>query len=256
MGLFDMYSDAMQRVAETMQRADPFGPIGAAGEVVAGLFGTVDLVSNHGVDAMWNRRADLGEVASIAQGMLPLAKQTLIIAGGLKTVLAMQYQCGFTSTPEDGDGYSQSAQRFNTVADRLGSAFPDERWQGDAAEAYSEENRKQEDRARRMPGVDLDVLMAISSEAGAVQTTRRILDNAATLMGNAIAPALAARAIPGRAGTAISREIEIAAVGVSLPTCIWYMNRLTEHAEHSARTMAAAARAYDAIADECYPDKM
>lgn len=255
MGLFDTYSDAMQRVAGLMQRADPFGPIGAAGEVVSGLFGATELLGEHGADALWNLAGDIGEVSSVAMALLPAAKQTDVISAGLRTVLAMQYQCGFTNTPEDGDGYSQSAQRFNTVADRLGSAFPDERWQGDAAEAYSEENRRQQDRARRMPGIDLDVLMAISSEAGAVQTTRRILDNAATLMGNAITPALAARAIP-RVGKAISLEIEIAAVGVSLPTCIWYMNRLTEHAEHSAQTMAAAARAYDVIADECYPDKM
>ncbi|MGW0161487.1 EspA/EspE family type VII secretion system effector [Mycobacterium sp. NPDC003323] len=255
MDLFDMYGDVMKTVAETMQRIDPVGPIGAAGEIVSGLFSTAELISENGIDAMWNRAADLGEVASVAQGMLPLAKQTLIIQGGLKTVLGMQLQCGWTNTPEDGDGYSQSAQRFNTVADGLESAFPDSRWTGEGADAYKSANQSQKNRARRMPDADLDVLMAISSEAGAVENTRRILNNAATLMGNAIAPALAARAIP-RVGKAMSLEIEMAVVGVSLPTCIWYMNRLSEHSEHSARTMDKAAEAYDAIAAECYPTQM
>ncbi len=255
MGLFDTYSDVMQKLGETLRRADPIGPIGAAGDMVTGLFSAADIIGEHGVDGLWNRAADLGEVASVAQGMLPLAKQTLIISGGLQTVLAMQMQCGWTNTPEDGDGYSQSAQRFNSVADGLETAYPNDSWSGPAADAYALANEKQKNRARRMPDADLDVLMAISSEAGAVNTTRRILNNAATLMGNAIAPALAVRGIP-RVGPAMSREIEIAAVGVSIPTCLWYMNELSNHSERSAQTMKDAARIYDEIAAECYPTSM
>jgi uncharacterized protein YukE len=255
MGLFDMYGDLMEKVGETMQRADPFGPVGAAGEMISGLFGAADLISEHGPDALWNLAGDFGEVASVALVLLPAAKQTDIISAGLKTVLGLQLQCGWTNAPEDGDGYSQSAQQFNLVADGLETAFPDDRWQGDAADAYSEANKSQKDRARRMPDADLDVLMAISSEAGAVNTTRRILNNAATLMGNAIVPALAARSIP-RVGKAMSLEIEMAAVGVSIPTCLWYVNELSNHSERSAQAMKDAARIYDEIAAECYPTRM
>ncbi len=255
MGLFDTYSDAMQKLGENLCRADPFGPIGAAGEMVSGLFSTIDIIGEHGVDGIWNRAADLGEVASVAQSMLPLSRQTLIIAGGLQTVLAMQMQCGWIDSPEEGEGYSQSAQCFNSVADRLQTAYPDDRWSGPAADAYAIANEQQQNRARRMPAADLDVLMAISSEAGAVHTTRRILNNAATLMGHAIAPALAVRAIP-RYGTGLSREIEMAAVGMSIPTCLWYMNELSNRSARSAQTMSEAARIYDQIADECYPTRM
>ncbi len=255
MGLFDMYSDVMQKVGETMQRVDPIGPIGAAGVMVAGLFGAADLVSEHGVDALWNLAGDVGEVASVATVLLPAAKQTNIIAAGLRTILALQMQCGWTNTPEDGDGFSQSAQRFNGVADGLETAYPNDSWSGPASDAYALANEKQKNRARRMPDADLDVAMAISSEAAAVNTTRRILNNAATLMGNAIAPALAARSIP-RVGKAMSLEIETAAVGVSIPTCLWYMNELSNHSERSAQTMNDAARIYDEIAAECYPTSM
>lgn len=255
MGLFDTYGDLMGKVGETMQRMDPGGPIGAAGEVVSSLFGAADLIGQHGPDALWNLAGNFAEVASVALALLPAARQTDIISAGLKTVLALQLQCGWTNMPEDGDGYSQSAQKFNLVADGLDTAFPDERWQGDAADAYAKANERQKNRARRMPDADLDVLMAISSQAAAVNTTRRMLNNAATLMGNAIVPALAARSIP-RVGKAMSLEIEMAAVGVSIPTCLWYVNELSNHAERSAQTMKDAARIYDEIAAECYPTRM
>lgn len=117
MGLFDIYSDLMQQVGETMQRADPFGPVGAAGEAVTGLLAVADIVGDHGTDAMWNLAADAGEVASVAQSMLPFAKQTLIIEGGLKIISVMELQSGGTKIPTEGDSYSDSAHRFNQIGD-------------------------------------------------------------------------------------------------------------------------------------------
>ncbi|OBB31385.1 hypothetical protein A5792_16120 [Mycolicibacterium peregrinum] len=255
MGLFDTYTDAMQKLGRFMQTADPFGPVGHAGEAVSSLFSTIETIREDGVDSLWNAASDLGEVESVAQSMLPRARQTHIIAGGLSVVLAMQYQCGWTNKTEDGDGYGQSAQRFNEIADGLESAFPNANWLGDASDAYAAANEAQKSRARRMPDADLDVLMAISSEAGAVNNTRRILNNAATIMGNAIAPALAARAIP-RVGKGISMGIETSVVGVAVPTCIWYMNELSDHSARSARSMDGAAMIYEQIAAECYPTQM
>ncbi|OBA91976.1 hypothetical protein A5666_12495 [Mycolicibacterium fortuitum] len=254
MGLLDTYTDAMQKLGHFMKTADPFGPVGQAGEAVSDLFSTVEMLREDGVDSLWNAASDLGEVESVAQSTLPRAKQTHIIAGALSVVLAMQYQCGWTNKTEDGDGYGQSAQRFNEIADGLETAFPNANWIGDASDAYAAANEAQKRRARRMPDADLDVLMAISSEANTVNNTRRIL-NAATVMGNAIAPALAARAIP-RVGKGISLGIETSVVGVCLPTCIWYMNELSEHSARSARSMDEAALIYEQIAAECYPTQM
>ncbi|WP_275571890.1 hypothetical protein [Mycolicibacterium vanbaalenii] len=92
MGLFDFYSDLMQHVGESMQRVDPFGPMGAAGEAVTSLFAVGNIVGDHGTDAMWNLAGDAGDVASVAQSMLPFAKQTLIIEGGLKMISVMEEQ--------------------------------------------------------------------------------------------------------------------------------------------------------------------
>lgn len=173
--------------------------------MLSGVAQTAQLIDQNGVDALWNLAADSAEMASVAAGMLPLAKQTLIIQGGLKAVLAMQYECGFTNEPERADGYSMGAQRFNEVTETLAGATPDQRWTGAASDAYATANERQQLRMKKMVDADLDVRMALSAEAGAVETTRRILNNAATMMGNAIAPALAARAL-GKSGKALSLD--------------------------------------------------
>ncbi|WP_102141248.1 EspA/EspE family type VII secretion system effector [Mycobacterium hubeiense] len=252
MGLFDIYSDVMQKVGSAMQAVDPFGPIGMAGETVTSLLSTADLVSDHGVDALWTLASDAGEAASVVEFFLPKSKQTPIISGGLKVVQGLQAACGGTNPPEKGEAYGQSAQQFNAVADGLQAAFPDERWVGSASDAYYAANASQQKRARTIPDVDLDVLMAVEAEAGTVSNTRRILNNAAMMMGNAIAPAIAAKSIP-RFGKIISTEIELAVVGVSLPTCLWYMDELAETSARTTATLEKAAALYRAIANECYP---
>jgi hypothetical protein len=255
MGLLDDYGDALQKVGNVMGSFDPFGPIGAAGEMLSGVAQTAQLVDRNGVDALWNLAGDTAEMASVASGMLPLAKQTLIIQGGLKAVLAMQYECGFTNEPDRADGYSTGAQRFNDIADTLSGAAPDARWTGAAAQAYATANERQTLRARKLVDADLDVRMALSAQAGAVENTRRILNNAATMMGNAIGPALAARAL-GKHGRVLSLSIETSVVGVSLPTCIWYMNELANRSERCATSIEAATRVYEEVADDCYPTRM
>lgn len=97
--------------------------------------------------------------------------------------------------------------------------------------------------------------MAVSAEAGEVNSTRRILNNAATMLGNAIMPALAARAIP-RIGKAVSMEIELAVVGVSLPTCLWHINELSEHSAKAVESILAATRLYEEVAAAGYATRM
>ena len=99
-----------------------------------------------------------------------------------------------------------------------------------------------------MVDADIDVSNALSAEAGTVENTRRILNNAATMMGNAIIPAVAAKAIP-RVGRVISLEIEMSVVGVSLPTCRWYLNELRDASSRAAETVNNAT-----LVSESAPD--
>lgn len=255
MGLFDMYGDVMQQIGDTLKTADPFGPMGEAGDILSGLFHARELIADNGPEALWNLAGNTAEVASVALMLLPAAKQTDIISAGLKTVMGLQVLCGWTNEPTEGDGYSDSATRFNTVADSLQTAMPDDRWVGAASDAYRQANEVQRERAKKMVDADLSVRMAVSAEAGEVNSTRRILNNAATMMGNAIMPALAARAIP-RIGKAVSMEIELAVVGVSLPTCLWHINQLSEHSAKAVESILAATRLYEEVAAAGYATRM
>ncbi|MDY6996496.1 MAG: EspA/EspE family type VII secretion system effector [Actinomycetota bacterium] len=255
MGLFDIYSDMMRSIGDTMQGADPVGPVGAAGSMLSALFGEAGVFDQGRAGELGPLAADTAEVASVAQAMLPRARQTPIIAGGLQAVLAMQYLCGWTNEPSDGEGYSASAQRFNEVIDTLKSAMPEQHWAGEASDAYRRANEHHCRLAETMVDADLDVHAALSAEAGEVNNTRRILNNAATLMGNAIAPALVVQAIP-EVGMGMSRAIESAVVGVSLPTCLWYMEQLSEQSMRAAESIRNATLLYEEIADGQYSTRM
>lgn len=255
MGLFDLYGDLMQQVGETMRMADPFGPVGAAGEMVTSLFAVQDIAAEHGRDALWNLAGNIGDFASVAQAMLPLAKQTLIIEGGLKLVSAMEDQCGGTNAPTEGDSYSEGARRFNRISDTLKSATPGDDWKGSASDSYHQANDRQRERARLMVDADLEVRMALSAEAGEVRAIRRTFNKAATVMGNAIVPALAARAL-GKHGKAIAYGIETGAVGAALPVCIWQMTQLAEHSTRAAATLKDAVLLYEAVAKAEPPIRM
>ncbi|WNG88200.1 EspA/EspE family type VII secretion system effector [Mycobacterium sp. ITM-2016-00317] len=255
MSLFDFYSDLMQRVGESMQRADPVGPIGTAGEAITSLFAVGDIAADLGPDAVWNLAGDFGDVASVAQGLLPLATRTLIIEGGLKMVTVMEDQCGGANIPTEGDTYSESAQRFNQVGETLDSAMPDHRWRGEASQAYQEANEQQLARVRKIVDADLKVRMALSAEAGEVRAARRAFNEAATVMGNAIVPALAARAL-GKHGKAVAHAIETAAVAAAMPICIWHMTQLTAHSTRAAATLMDAVALYDQVARDGYPIRM
>ncbi len=187
--------------------------------------------------------------------MLPRAKQTLIIAGGLQMIIGLQAQCGWINPIERGDGYSDSAERFNLIADDLEKALPRDNWTGAAAEAYETANARLVKRLRSMPDVDLDMKIAIDAQANEVAATRRILNESATVMGNAIAPALALRAF-GRYGRQASRTLEASVTTSCLTGCIYHMNQLGEASARFAETMENAARLYTEIANDGYPTWM
>lgn len=102
---------------------------------------------------------------------------------------------------------------------------------------------------------DLKVRMALSAEAGEVRTARRMFNKAATVLGNAIVPALAARAL-GKHGKAISYGIEAGAVTSAMPICNWHMTQLSSHSARAASTLKDAVALYEQVANEAYSVRM
>lgn len=263
MGLFDTYSDTMKNIGRFLQAPvpitlpGPFGILSEAGESITGIFSTIDTIREQGVDGLWNAASDLGEGLAATEFLLSKAKiaKAEILAAGLKTVLGMQYACGGNAQPEMAQGYSDSAERFNIVADNLQMAVPDDGWRGSAASAYSEANASQVNRARTMPDIDLDVVMAVSMEANQLHTTRDILSKSATVMGNAIAPVLALQAVP-RYGKMFAKTLETSVTGSCMTGCLLHMKHLTEASEKATRSINDAALLYQELANGCYSVNM
>ncbi|MDV3129503.1 hypothetical protein M1247_31675 [Mycobacterium sp. 21AC1] len=262
MSLFDTYGDFMQKFGGALETVGPFlGPMGfplaEAGSAITGIASTIDTIEEQGVDGLWNAASQVAEGASVVEFFLSKSKVggTTIISGGLKTIQGMQAACGGTNAPEMADGYSESAQRFNLIADHFEKAIPDDNWTGTASEAYADANASQTKRSRTMPDIDLDVVMAVTMEANQLRATRRILNDSATVMGNAIAPAIALRSF-GRYGKLFSLDLEASVTGSCLAGCFLHMKHLTDAAEKASKSIDNAARLYQAIADECYPTQM
>lgn len=62
MGLFDIYSDMMRSIGDTMQGADPVGPVGAAGSMLSALFGEAGVFDQGRAGELGPQGADTAEV--------------------------------------------------------------------------------------------------------------------------------------------------------------------------------------------------
>lgn len=263
MGLFDVYSDAMKNIGQFLQGPVPFplpGPFGLmseAGQSITSIFSTIDTIREQGTDGLWNAASDVGEGLAATEFFLSKARiaKAEILAVGLKTVLGMQLSCGGNAKPDMAEGYSESAQRFNTVADNLEKSVPGDGWKGSAADAYTEANASQVKRARTMPDIDLDVAIAVSMEVNQLRATRKILQDSATVMGNAIAPVLALQGIP-RYGKALAKSMEIGVAGSTMAGCILHLEHLTATSEHATKMIDDASLLYQELANACSPISM
>lgn len=257
MGVFDDYGDLLERVGGVL--SNPFvrpllGPASEAGEAMSAMGSLLDTVQDHGVEGLWNAASALADGISVAEFFLDKATKagTTVLAGGLKTVAGLQAMTGGTSDPEMAAAYSESAQRFNSVADRLSTAVPDDTWRGTGADAYEEANAQQVKRARTMPDIDLDVVTAVGMEANRLVTTRRVLNEAATVMGNSIPAAIALRAVP-RIGKLLSAELEITVTTTSVGASLVHMNKLSEASADATKSIEEATRLYQELANSCHP---
>ncbi|MBO0681350.1 hypothetical protein JRC04_28135 [Mycolicibacterium sp. S2-37] len=242
MGLTDILGDAADLI--------PPNPISDAIDSVTGLIDVARAIDDNGIDALWNAAADMGEAASVVEFFLPKAKQTPVISSGLKIVQGLQYSCGGNNEIDKGEGYEKGYQKYNEIADALAKPVPDKTWTGAASDAYAYANEEQRLRAKRMVDADISILGAISAEAHELASVRRMLNEAATVMGNAIIPAVAALAIP-RYGKAFSLAIQLGVVGAAVPGALWRMEGLQDVSENVSASITEAKRIYEEVARSC-----
>ena len=260
MGFFDIYADVLEKAGGVLETVGPYmgpngGQLAEAGSAMSSLASTIDAFQQEGVDGLWNAASQVAEGASAIEFFLAKSKAggTTIISAGLKAIQGMQASCGGSEAPERGEGYSKSAHRFNGIADTLEKAEPSQ-WIGTASDAYAETNTRQRKRARFIPDVDLDMVMAITNQANQVLTTRQILNDSATVMGNCIAPAIALRAF-GKYGKMYSLSLETSVTGSCVAGCLTHMNNLSNTSKQAAESMKRAAHLYHEIARACNSDR-
>ncbi|WP_236055610.1 EspA/EspE family type VII secretion system effector [Mycobacterium sp. SM1] len=213
--------------AEAALGGDPWGDLGLATDAFEGLrlFGV------------------LGEAAEAAE--------TPIIDAGLFAIETMTELCG-SGEPDTGEKFGDGQARFNSVGEVLGSAFPDDSWEGTGSQAYVAQNTRQQDRARTMADADVSVKQILSCEAGQVRETRETLEHEAILLRAFIPPAVAALAIPVF-GEEISLGIQIGAVAGILPVCEAQMLQMSADANNNAQQLQQAIGLYREVASTAHP---
>jgi hypothetical protein len=79
--------------------------------------------------------------------------QGLLILWASFLVDVLEFTTGF-GAPHQGDDLTAGSEQFNKVYEQLGSAFPDDGWQGAASQGYAKQNKDLQDLAKKMQELD------------------------------------------------------------------------------------------------------
>jgi hypothetical protein len=190
----------------------------------------------------------LGTSGASAMGAAKFAAAaaTPIINVGLITLTVASNTLGF-GRPEDGERFSSGSSQFADANAALQETDPPEDWAGSARDAYHERNAEQQIRAADMAKYDAKIKEILAKEAGQVDNTREFVSKRQTVLGLAIAPAIAAKAIPA-VGAAVSAAIEIAAVAGTVPFAMQRMEEMLHHASDNAGAIGEIASRYESLA--------
>lgn len=208
-------------------------------------------VAGTGADAVTLMQSLATDGAKALQNArLAKAAATPIIRYGLLTMMGMSNATGI-GEPETGDRFAQGAEGFKAVSDALGSTKPPASWQGNASDAYADQNQEQEQRADTMAEIDQTVKEVLDNEAHQVDVARKMLDRCQTVLSLSIPAAIAAKLLPG--GAAISIGIQSAAVGGTMPFALERFRGLAQNAARNATEIRRAGASYDDIASGAQP---
>ena len=124
---------------------------------------SADTIAAGFVGYKWFRQAELE--GPIGHGEASIILKTLAI------VDLLELQTGF-GPPCEGDDLKAGSRQFITVYEQLGSAFPDDNWEGAASQAYADRNADQQDRAQTMADLDLQLADIVKNQADWVTQIR------------------------------------------------------------------------------------
>ncbi|STZ87757.1 Protein of uncharacterised function (DUF2580) [Mycolicibacterium fortuitum] len=182
--------------------------------------------------------------AQLAQMFMPAAFATPIIEGGLMALNGISKTLGFGS-PDGGEDFHDGATSLQSTGRGLEQAYPSS-WEGTSSSAYSGQNSKQIDRTSTMISADNKVISILQTEAKQVADTRDNMDNIATYLGAAIAPAMALMAIP-IGGEPASLAFQAAAVGAASGVAGVTMGQMVSNAMSNSSQLQQAIAQYQQV---------
>lgn len=170
-----------------------------------------------------------------------------IVDAGQLVIERMRRTTG-VGEPENGDRFGQGWSRFNGASETLMSAFPNDSWEGGAADAYVDQNRAQTGRTSAVALIDKDVHSIIARQARQVRYHRDRLDGQAKFLTDLHYMATALAFVPG-VGTATKTSVEAAAVNAALEPCRSEVQELSREAAQNAAELQQAVSRYANVAD-------
>lgn len=180
---------------------------------------------------------------------------TPIIDYTIYAITALELLAGF-GTPDRGDTFTIGKGKFDLVHERLGSAFPDDRWLGEGAEAYATQNTDQRNRAATMAGIDAMMADILKTEATQVINLRRNMKTTRDGLTACIAIALALKAIqPPDVGESLSIMFQLAVSLPALAAVVGFLGQMVEDSRSNADRVREAAQSYHAVKEGAAPKR-
>lgn len=228
--------DAADAVSKTLGKSEELGQLGNAN--------TLWSTKSH-YDA--GDKIGLGSDAiGVVQMFLKKSFATPIINVGLLGIQGMTLTCG-VGNPDTGDRFGKGAEQLGQVHDTLESAKPAAGWQGDASQAYTGQDAKQQERARTIAEADKALEAIVGKQASQIDQTRSFLGTCATVLGYAILPAMIAK-VSGPQGPAVALAIEIGAVAGSVPLAAGQMAVMSANSAANAVEVGQVIGKYAKVA--------
>ena len=227
---------AAQRVSDTLDNVDELSHLGNANTLLS--------ASSHS-DA--GDKLGMGsDVIGLVQMLIGQSASTPIINAGLLAIQGMTLTCGI-GDPDTGDRFGDGAEQLGQVYDTLESAKPTSGWQGEASQAYTSQDAKQQDLARAVAEADKALEAIISNQASQNSQTREFLGTCATVLGYAILPAMIAK-FSGPHGPAVATAIEVGAVAGSVPLATGQMTMMAANAVANSAQITQVIGQYSKVA--------
>lgn len=226
------------------------GPLSKIGDIKDAVDGVGDIVDDVKSILEGDPMGVVGLVsdgAQLAQSLMPAAYATPIIEGGLIGLNVISKTLGF-GNPNSGEDFNEGATGLESTGRGLEQAYPSS-WEGSSSSAYSSQNSKQIDRTSTLIKADNQVISILKAEAEQVANTRDNMDNIATCLGAAIAPAMALMAIP-IGGEPASLAFQAIAVGVATGAASMTMNEMVSNAMSNSSQLQQAIAQYQQVSSE------